>query len=106
MERSLTKKIIFSVLLALIVAAVVASSIGAVYVFVLPKFFPGPEWGTYSPLILGIILAALIGGYIGYRVPSIGRLSVKISLGFCYAAVVFTLISYLSLFIILNTRGS
>lgn len=100
------KKIIFSVLLALIVVAIFATTIGVVYVFVLPKFFPAPGWGMHSPLILGIILATLIGGYIGYRVPSIDRLSVKISLGFCYAVVVFTLVSYLSLFIIVNTRGS
>jgi hypothetical protein len=96
----------FAFLLALIIVAFFSASIGAVYVYVLPKFFPGPGWGTYLPLILGIIIATLIGGYIGFRVPATDKLSIKVSFGFCYAAVVACLVSYLSLFIILNTRGS
>jgi len=53
-----------------------------------------------------ISVATLIGGYIGYRVRATGKLLVKISLGICYAFVVASLVSYLSLFIILNMRGS
>ena len=100
------KKVAFGALWALIDAAIFGVSIGTVYAFVLPRFFPGSGWGTYSPLIAGIIIATLIGGYIGYRVPATDKLRVKISLGLCYAAVVASLVSYLSLFIIVNTRGS
>lgn len=99
-------KVIVSLLSALAVSVTFGISIGAVYALVLPKFFPGPGWGTYSPLIWGIVTAALIGGYIGYRFAATEKLSVKIGLGFCYAAVTAVLVSYLSLFIILNTRGS
>jgi hypothetical protein len=106
MEKAFMKKAVSAILWALIVVAIFGASIGAVYAFVLPKFFPGPGWGTYSPLILGIIVATLIGGYIGYRVPATDKLSIKVSCGFCYAAAVAGLVSYVSLFIILNTRGS
>jgi hypothetical protein len=96
----------FGVLWGVIVAAIFGLSIGAVYATVLPRFFPGPGWGTHAPLFLGIMIASLIGGYIGYRVPTTEKLSTKVCFGFCYAAVVVGLVSYLSLFIILNTRGS
>lgn len=96
----------FALVLALIIVAIFGVSIGAVYAYVLPKFFPGPGWGTHLPLYLGIIIATTIGGYIGYRVPATDKLWIKVSFGFCYASVVAALVSYLSLFIILNTRGS
>ena len=100
------KKVAFGALWALIVAVIFGVSIGAFYVFVLPRFFPAPGWGTYSPLIVGIMIATLIGGFIGYRVPPTDKLRVKFSLGLCYATLVASLVSYLSLFIIVNTRGS
>ena len=90
----------------LIVVVVFGVTIGAIYALVLPAFYPRPGWGTYLPLQLGIVFAALIGGYIGYHVPTANKLPVKIILCFCYAAVVAILVSFLSLFIILNTRGS
>ena len=100
------KKAALGALWALIVVAIFGVSIGAIYAVVLPRFFPGPGWGTHAPLIGGITIATLIGGYIGYRVPVTGKLLVKISVGVGYAVVVASLVSYVSLFIILNTRGS
>jgi hypothetical protein len=100
------KKAAFGALWALLVVAVFGVSIGAVYALVLPRLFPGPGGGTASPLIVGIVIATLIGGYIGYRVTLSDKLSDKMSLGICYALVVAGLVTYLSLFIILNTRGS
>lgn len=99
------KKAFVSVLSALAVVVIFGVSIGAIYVLVLPRFFPGPGWGTYSPLILGILVATLLGGYVGYRTPTTEKLPVKIKFGFCYAAVTAALVSYLSLFIIVNIRG-
>jgi hypothetical protein len=93
------------VLYVLSIAVVFGVTIGAIYALVLPAFFPGPGWGTYLPLQLGIVIAALIGGYIGYRVPTASSLWAKIGCGFCYAAVVAILVSFLSLLIIVNTRG-
>lgn len=100
------RRVMFALLLALIVVVVFGASIGAVYVYVLPKFFPGPGWGAYWPLFLGIIIATLIGGYIGYRVPATDKLSIQVWSGLCYAVVVGCLVSYASMVIILSTRGS
>lgn len=91
---------------ALIVATIFGASIGAVYGLVLPKSFPGPGWGTFSPLVLGIIAAALIGGYIGYRVPATDKLSIKVGCGLGYAVAVAAFVFELSMVITLNTRGS
>ena len=104
--KTLMKKAAFGALWALFVIVIFGVSIGAIYALVLPRFFPGLGWGTYSPLIGGIAIATLIGGYIGYRVPATGKLPVKISVGVGYAVVVASLVSYVSLFIIHNTRGS
>ena len=100
------RRVVLAALLALIVVAVFGVSIGGVYAYVLPRFFPGPGWGSHLPLFLGIIIATLIGAYIGYRVPATDKLPIKVCSGFCYAVVVAALVSYLSLFIILNTRAS
>jgi hypothetical protein len=88
----------------LILVVIFGSLIGVVYAFVLPAFSPG--YGTKWIGILGVLIATLIGGYIGYHVPTANRLSVKVILCVCYAAVVAILVSFLSLYIILNTRGS
>ena len=99
---SCSKRYLLSVL---IVVGVFGVTIGAVYAVVLPNFFPGHGWGTYLPLQLGIAVASLIGGYMGYRVQPAGKLWEKISLGFCFATVVAILVSFLSLLIIVNPRG-
>lgn len=99
-------KVVVCLLSALAVSVFFGASIGAIYVFVLPRIFPGPGWGTDSPLVWGIAIATLIGGCIGYRIATTERLLIKISLALCSAVVTAILVSYLSLFIILNTRGS
>ena len=88
----------------LVVAAVFGSLIGVAYAFVLPAFFRGyaTEWIGR----LGVLIATLVGGYIGYHVPTANKLPVKIILGLCDAGVTAILVCFLSLFIILNTRGS
>jgi hypothetical protein len=89
---------------ALAVVAIFGVLIGVVYAFFIPAFFPGYRTGWI--LNLGALAATLIGGYIGYHVPTASTLPVKITLGLCYAAVVAILVYFLSLFIILNIRGS
>lgn len=100
------KRFAFSVLLALSAIAIAGVLIGAVYDFFLPRFFPGPGWGTYSPLFLGVSITAAGVGYIGYCVPSTDRRSIRIGFGACYAFVAAGLVSWLALLIILNVRGS
>lgn len=89
--------------LALIVTVISGVLIGLVYAFILPALFPG--YGTWWILILGVFVATLIGGYIGYHIPSADKLLVKIALGLSYAAVVAIFVSFISLFIIVNVRG-
>ena len=86
------------------VAAIFGIVIGIVYAFVIPALFPG--FRTSWILDLGDLVATLIGGYIGYHVPSANTPLAKIILGFSYAAVTAILVYFLSLFIILNARGS
>ena len=89
---------------ALVVAAIFSILIGVVYVFFLPAFFPGYKAGWI--LHLGVLLAILIGGYIGFHVSTARAFPVRMILGFCYAAVMAILVYFLSLFFILNVRGS
>ncbi|MFA7242088.1 MAG: hypothetical protein WC091_18390 [Sulfuricellaceae bacterium] len=93
-----------SVISALKVVAIFTVLIGGAYGIVIPLFIPG--YKTYSILIAGIAIAALIGGYIGYQVPVADTLFIKIGFSFCYAIVVAILVLLLSLLIILNVRGS
>jgi hypothetical protein len=87
----------------LFVAALFGVTIGVVYAFVIPALFPG--FRTSWILNLGVLVAALIGGYIGYHVPTANTPLVKIILGFTYAAVTVILVYFLSLLIIVNVRG-
>jgi hypothetical protein len=106
-EKTNVKRALLRVVCIVEVAAIFGFLIGALFALVLPKFFQGPGWGTLAPLIAGIIMATLIGGYIGYRVPTTGRPSIRIGIGLCYAAAgAAGIVSYLSIFIILNTHGS
>jgi len=89
---------------ALVVAGIFGPLIGAVDAYFLPAFFPGHRTGWI--LNLGVLIAVLIGGYIGYCEPSKGTLAAKIILGICYAAVMAILVYFVALFIILNVRGS
>lgn len=89
---------------ALVVVGAFGVSIGLLYAFLLPSVFPG--YKTEWILTLGTLSAMLAGGCIGYREPTAGTLPVKITLSLCYGAVVALLVLLLSLFIIVNTRGS
>lgn len=88
----------------LVVAGIFGVLIGVVYAYFLPVFFPGYRTGWI--LNLGVLVATLIGGIIGFREPSKSTLVSRIILGICYAAVVAILVYFVSLFIILNVRGS
>ena len=96
--------IIGSIVSVLIVVAIFTGLIGGAYCIVIPMFFP--TYKTALILIFGIAMAALIGGYISYQVSTGDTTLVKIGYGLCYATVVVLLVAYLSLFIILNVRGS
>ena len=86
------------------VVVVFTALIGGVYGFVIPAFFA--DYKTYSILIIGVGTAALFGGYIGYQVLTDGTLLSKIGIGIGCATVVAILVTFLSLLIILNVRGS
>jgi uncharacterized membrane protein YedE/YeeE len=94
------KRIFVSFLWCAIAAAVFGAVTGAVYAFALPKLVAGP------PLFVGILLAASAGGFIGYRTPRVEKLSERLSFGLLYGVVAAFMSFYLSMFIILNTRGS
>jgi hypothetical protein len=91
------------VLFVVLVAVICGVLIGGAYVFVLPAFFPG--YKTMWIGILGILLAMLTSGYIGYHIPRDRRLLIKISASFGFAALVAPLVIMLSWFIIANIRG-
>ena len=78
--------------------------IGGAYSVVIPVFFS--DYKTYSILIVGTTIATLIGGYIGYKASLADTPLIKICVSFLYATVVAITVLLLSLFIILNVRGS
>jgi hypothetical protein len=88
----------------LIVAIIFGVLTGVVYTLVTPAFFTVYDSGWV--LDLGVLVATLIGGYIGYHVPTATKFLVRILLGICYASVMAILVLFLSLSIIVNTRGS
>ena len=81
------------------------AAIALVYTYVLPKFFPGPGYGTYLPLMAGVLIPALIAGLIGYRVPTRASQWQKIGVGIGFAILAIFLVCSLSMLIIVNTRG-
>ncbi len=93
-----------SVISVLKVVAIFTMLIGGAYGIVIPLL--SPDYKTYSVLIAGIAIAALVAGRIGYQVPVADTLLIKIAFGFCYATVAAILVLLLSLLIILNVRGS
>ena len=87
----------------LFVVVFFGGSIGAVYAYFLPALFPG--YRTIWTGILGVSMAMLTAGYIGYRVPSSKKLLVKLSFSFGFAGLVAYLVVILSWFIVANIRG-
>ncbi len=93
-----------SVISVLKVVAIFTVFIAGFYTVVIPVFFP--NYKTYSILIVGTAIAALIGGYIGYKAAADDTVFFKIFIGSCYAATGAVLVLLLSLLVILNVRGS
>ncbi len=93
-----------NILSLLTVVVVFTALIGGMYGLVIPAFFA--DYKTYSILTIGIGTAALFGGYIGYQILTDGTLLSKIGIGIGCATVVAILVTFLSLLIILNVRGS
>lgn len=88
---------------AILVAFVVA--ISTVYVWILPGFFHG--YKTYSFLVVGVISAALLSGYLSYQAANtVASATNRFLLASFCGLVVAALVVFFTLIIILNTRGS
>lgn len=100
------KRAVFALLLALVVTLVFGILNGLVYVkYFLPPGFRAATYSTYYPLVISTLVATLICGYIGYRVPTSDTLTVKIVSAMGYASVGAFLVFNLSMLIIVNCRG-
>src|SRR6266498_5008251 len=98
---------VFRIISVLAVAVIFSILIGVVFAFVQPHFFPGPYGPYLAPVLgLGVLMAALIGGYVGYRDPAADAVRGKVRIDLRFAVVVGALTLYLSMLFILNTRGS
>lgn len=87
----------------LVVVAIAVALISIAYIFVLPRYLDDRE--TYSALISGLVVVAVASGYVARREsPAIHRSTWPLTLAISGIATVATLL--LSLFLILNTRGS
>jgi hypothetical protein len=100
-NMSMTKDSIIS---AIKIVIIFTALISGAYAVLIPVF--APDYKTYSILVIGVAISALIGGYIGYQVPANDILLIKIGFGFCYAIVTTILVFLFSLFIMLNIRGA
>ena len=87
----------------LIIVVVFSVLIGLTYAFFLPHLFPG--YKTIWIGLLGVFVAAMTAGYIGYKDAVHKTLLVKIFVSFSYAAIVACFVIFLSWFIIANTYG-
>lgn len=90
----------------LIVIVLFVFLITCIYGFFIPTIYP--NYKTYSILIIGVLLAGLIAGYLGYQLPPLLEKSLleKVGWGVLFASVVSIFVTFLSLFIILNFIGS
>jgi hypothetical protein len=94
---------LFVKLIAIIVGFVAVLS--TVYIWVLPEIFHG--YKTYSLFAIGVIAAALLGGNYCYQIANVlASATSKVLLAFLGGFGVAALVSFLSLLIILNVRGS
>ena len=78
--------------------------IGGIYGFVIPTFFP--TYKTYLILWVGVGSSALIGGYIAYHYTLTATTSVKYFSIVFSAVLVAVCVTYFSLWLILNVRGT
>lgn len=95
---------VHNIYLLLLIVVIFTILIGGAYGFIIPTFFS--DYKTYSILIIGIAVAALLAGYIGYQILANSTLLLKISIGISCAVAAAILVSFLALFIIINVRGS
>jgi hypothetical protein len=98
---STTKNSIISAIKVIVISTLLISGAYVIFIPVL-----APDYKTYYILAVGLAIAALIGGYIGYQAPENDISIIKIGFGFCYAIVTTTLVFLFSLIIILNIRGA
>jgi len=96
-------KTALSILSILIIVVVFGVLIGLTYAFFIPHFFPG--YKTVWIGLLGVFVAAMTAGYMGYQEPEHKKIPGRICFGFSYAAIVACLVILLSWFIIANTYG-
>ena len=91
-----------------IVSVLAVSAILGILIGGVCTFFPLPRLGDVLPVVLGVgvLLASLIGGYIGYRAPAAETKPAKVRIDSRYATLAAVLTLILSLFVILNTHGS
>jgi len=88
-----------SMVLTLKVIAIFVILISSTHLVLIPLLAPGFTSGTV--LIAGVVGAALIGAWIGYRAVD-DMLLVKLGLSACYAAITTLLVLLLSVFIMLH----
>lgn len=93
-----------SIISAIKVIIIFTFLVSGAYVVLIPIFVPG--YKTYSILVIGVAISALLGGYIGYQAPANDTLPIKIGFSFCYAIVTTIFVFLFSLFIMLNIRGA
>ena len=91
------------VLYVLSIAVVFGVLVGVTYAFIIPAICPG--YKTAWIWIVGISIAMLISGYIGYHTPTADKLPIKISTCCGYAALTGFVVIALSWLIIANTIG-
>lgn len=98
--RSIKKSILASIMTVVTTTALIS----AFYTIAIPTI--APTYKTYSILVGGIIISAIIGGYIGHQTYTNEKPFIRIGFGMCYALVIVVSVVLLSLFLILNVRGS
>lgn len=94
--------------LKLVIAELTLIAVGVVliagtYIWVLPKFFHDQK--TYSVLVVGLVLVAVASGFIAHKAGANNRLPGWL-LVVCVSGGATTITLLLSLFFIVNTRGS
>lgn len=98
----------FRAISVLAIAAIFSILIDVVYGIILPRLSPATSRGAHLVPVLGVgvLIASLIGGWVGYHDPTAGTLRSKMRIGRIFAVIVASLTLLLSLYLILNTYGS
>lgn len=97
--------IVSLVIKLLVIIVVFVVIIAAIYVWILPSFLQG--YKTYSFLVIGAIGSAALGGYSCYKATNaLTSYAARLIMSSFAGVIVAALVVALSLFIILNTRGT